>query len=193
MKRMRPCDRCHRHVFATEQTCPFCSAALAPVPESAPLAVPSSASRAQRLALAAALGGQSLLACADAPTDPVLQQGNTTPPQAGNTAGKAGANSTPPVAMPVYGAPVPGGPPVAPPAAGTHATAGGAAPPPAARGPIAVPVYGAPVAGGPASDDDAGVPDAGTPAAGSGGKGAPVPVYGAPVPVYGAPPTPRKD
>jgi hypothetical protein len=183
MKRLRSCEGCARHVFETERVCPFCLTELAAVvPRELP-AVPIGASRAQRLALAAALGGQGLVGCA--------QEQAALP-------------------MAIYGAPVAGN--VAPPSVPTPAgQSGGATRPPAAgrgggavpdAGGVAVPVYGAPLAGqaapippppdaAAAFDEDAGVdepPDASLPR-----DGGPMvhPVYGAPIPEYGAPPPPR--
>ena len=191
MTGLRSCDSCARHVFVTEQTCPFCKTPLSAAPEPARVAIPSGASRAQRLALAAAIGSSTLVACADT--------GSATSPNevAGRAANVAGAGGhagsgtqaptagkpAPPgggVAVPVYGAPAPGNPP----------QAGRTAQPAAGRGSVDVPVYGAPVAGSPAEEEDAGVPEAGKAAAGSGGHVA-VPVYGAPFPEYGAPPPPK--
>jgi hypothetical protein len=192
MTRLRSCDACARHVFVTEQVCPFCQAPLAAAPEPARVSIASGASRAQRLALAAAIGGTSLLGCTDEETQTDRVE-MATPiygaPVAGDpsptTAGRGAPDPSPPA--PAYGAPLPGNP--APPAAGSG-------------GDIAAPVYGAPLAGSPAMDDDAGVPEAGAPAAGSGGAGGAggaggfggdvaVPVYGAPLPEYGAPPPPK--
>jgi hypothetical protein len=187
MKRLRSCDSCARHVFVSEQVCPFCLSELAPAADPAPLAIPSGASRAQRLALVAALGTQSLLACADS-REPVAVPvygaplaGNAAPGPAGNAAPTpaAGRGATPPVAVPVYGAPAPLAGQPAPPVAGRGAVPDGG---------VAMPVYGAPIAGQPAGEDDAGV----EPAAGAGGRGGmAVPVYGAPIPEYGAPPPPK--
>lgn len=196
MTRLRTCDACARHVFAAEPTCPFCHAQLAAAPESAPISVPAGASRAQRLALAAAISSSALLGCAQTDADNAQSAGNT------STAGVPAAD--PGTATPVYGAPLAGN--VPPPA-----QAGRAAQPAAGSDSVGVPIYGAPVAGAPADDEDAGVPEAGSggDAAGSGGSGTggavgqagrgavpiagnvAVPVYGAPIPEYGAPPPPK--
>ncbi|HKU40165.1 MAG TPA: hypothetical protein VJR89_18525 [Polyangiales bacterium] len=195
MKRLRSCEGCARHVYASETVCPFCSAALAPSPEPGEVTVPSGASRAQRLALAAALGSSSLLACAQTNTSGLP----VSPPQTAGSApsgqtGTAGTGAVPPrgavdagFATPVYGAPLAGSPA---PSAGRAAPprAGQRAPQPAGQGGPTFPAYGVPIAGQPAPDDDAGVP-----AAGSGGHGGQIaaPVYGAPIPEYGAPPPPK--
>ncbi|HKP58512.1 MAG TPA: hypothetical protein VJV78_17420 [Polyangiales bacterium] len=192
MKALRVCEGCERHVFVSERVCPFCLSELAPAAPRARLPIPSGASRAQRLAMAAAaaVGTTGLLACGE----PEL------------------------VAVPVYGAPLAGNQAVQPPAAGSPA-AGRGAQPAAGRGAPAqdggigspvygapspvygAPVYGAPLAGQPAPppkrpdagiqpEDDAGIPDPGV--AGTGGRGGmPAPVYGAPIPEYGAPPPPK--
>jgi hypothetical protein len=152
---------------------------LAAAPERAVVPVPSGASRAQRLALAAALGSQSLLACAET------------------------RDAEPPITVPVYGAPLAGN--QGAPAAGSAQPAAGRGGGGRfdAGTPLPTPVYGAPapLAGQPApvpppKRPDAGPPpeeDAGTePTAGSGGRGGmAVPVYGAPIPEYGAPPPPK--
>ena len=183
MNRLRSCEGCARHVFVTERVCPFCLTELAEVAVRALPAMPSGASRAQRLALAAALGGQGLVGCAQE------------------------------VAVPVYGAPAPLAGNAAPPSGTTPPGQPGPTHPPAAGrggsgvpdgGGVAVPVYGAPLAGqaappitpaqpdaAAALDEDAGVdepPDASLPR-----DAGPMvhPVYGAPIPEYGAPPPPR--
>ncbi|HET8938589.1 MAG TPA: hypothetical protein VFN67_34325 [Polyangiales bacterium] len=207
MTRLRSCDSCARHVFVTEQACPFCRAPLTAAAEPVRVAIPSGASRAQRLALAAAIGGSSLIGCADTGSATSPDEVAGSPAPTAGAGGHAGSGTKPPTAgraappgggvvVPVYGAPAPGNPP----------QAGRAAQPTAGRGSVEVPIYGAPVAGSPAEEDDAGVPEAGSAAAGSGGRAAPpkagssaagsgghvaVPVYGAPLPEYGAPPPPK--
>jgi hypothetical protein len=180
MERFRTCDECSRHVRAIEAKCPFCghaleAAALAPVPRAT-----GQLSRAQRIALVAAVaGGQLLAACGD------------------DTGGTA---------QPVYGAPAPrAGAGVAGATAGTGDQAGtGAAGRGTAGGGIAVPVYGAPLprAGTGASGSDGKAGSSGS-AAGQGGSGGSAgkpaaagsggaiahPLYGA-APAYGLPPTP---
>lgn len=198
MTRLRTCDACARHVFVTEQSCPFCHAQLAAAPEPAQLAVPAGASRAQRLALAAAISGSALLGCTQDGDN--AQSTDNTATAGAAAAGRSGGNTNQQpggTVTPVYGAPVPGNPP---------GQGGRVAQPTAGNGSVEVPVYGAPVAGAPAEDEDAGVPEAGaggSGAAGSGGTGqagrGPVPVagtvavplYGAPMPEYGAPPPPK--
>jgi hypothetical protein len=207
MTRLRTCDACARHVFATESSCPFCHAQLSAAPEVAQLAVPAGASRAQRLALAAAISGSALLGCAQ-DGDNAQSTDNTStagaPAAGAAAAGRSGGNTSQQpggTVTPVYGAPVPGNPP---------GQGGRVAQPTAGKGnePVAMPAYGAPVAGAPAEDEDAGVPEAGASgaagAAGSGGTSGQagrgsvpqagtvaVPVYGAPIPEYGAPPPPK--
>jgi hypothetical protein len=188
MTRLRTCDACSRHVFATETNCPFCAAALAPV-QAAPIFKLKGLSRAQRFAMVAAVATPLQLAACSNDT------GDTGPAGAGGTSaggtgtGATGANGSAGLGtrgggtpQPVYGAPLPPGTPI--PGAGTG---GGAQP-----------VYGAPVfdAGSPTAgrggssapkagtggtDDE----DAGT--AGAAGRPGPQPVYGAPIPLYGAP------
>ena len=169
MKRLRSCEGCRRHVFVTERACPFCQIELSPAPERAQLPVPSTASRAQRLALAAALGSQGLLA-ACAQTSGGDDGQTVTPvygaPLAGQQAPAAGRSGEIDggFSTPVYGAPVAGSPAPRPPDAG-------------------------------ALDEDAGVDEGGAGSsgagAGGGGHGGTVaPVYGAPIPEYGAPPPP---
>jgi hypothetical protein len=179
MTRLRSCDACSRHVLVTEQSCPFCKHRLAVATMPAPQKLPSGLSRAQRLAVAAAIAsGQALAACADStpmqPDNPAAGTGAS----AGQTAnaGKGAANggiAGQGVAVPVYGAPLAGNPGVGPTAGFTPIPPYGTSPPPPpTAGKKADPV---PDAGAP--DDDAGtttVPDGGHM------------VH----PVYGAPPVP---
>jgi hypothetical protein len=60
---LRVCDACARHVFATETTCPFCAAALAPVPRRPRFKLHPRLGRAQRLAIAGAVAG--LIGCTE--------------------------------------------------------------------------------------------------------------------------------
>jgi hypothetical protein len=187
MERFRTCESCSRHVRAAEAKCPFCDAALDQATLLQVPRGPAQLSRAQRIALVAAVAGGSMLAAC------------------GDDA----------VAMPVYGAPVPrAGAGVAGATAGTGAAGGGGAAAgggTAGRGaagapPIAVPVYGAPVpppagsgggagkagsgaAGAAGSAGTAGTAGASAGAGGAAGHGMVVPVYGA-SPAYGVPPTP---
>jgi hypothetical protein len=151
------------------------------------VSVPSGASRAQRLALAAALGGQGLLGCTETTATPVYGAPvAASPSQPSGGKGVAAGSGGGPVAVPVYGAPLAGQPaPVKP---------------PADAGQMVTPVYGAPLAGQPAprpdaghSEEDAGPADAGVTDAGVTRDGGPMvhPLYGAPVPPYGLPPTPK--
>lgn len=115
MERFRTCDECSRHVRVSEAKCPFCghaleAAALAPVPRA-----PAQLSRAQRIALIAAVAG-SIAGCAD--------DGASNKPSGQGVAGAAAGASA---------------------AGGTSAGAAGkGAAGPGAAGAIAVPVYGAP-------------------------------------------------
>lgn len=197
MTRLRTCDACARHVFATEVSCPFCRAQLVAAPEPAQVTVPAGASRAQRLALAAAISGSALLGCAADGDNAQSADNTSSAPAAGRSGGNASQQPGGTV-TPLYGSPVPGNPP-------SSSQAGRVAQPAAGNGSVEVPVYGAPVAGAPAADEDAGVPEAGAgAAAGSGGASAQagqgsvpvagtvaVPLYGAPIPEYGAPPPPK--
>jgi hypothetical protein len=60
---LRVCEACARHVFATETSCPFCAAVLAPVPNRPRFKLTAQLSRAQRFALAGAVAG--LIACSE--------------------------------------------------------------------------------------------------------------------------------
>jgi hypothetical protein len=62
---LRLCDACARHVFATETTCPFCAAVLAPMPARPRFKLNPRLSRAQRFAIAGAVAG--LIGCSDSP------------------------------------------------------------------------------------------------------------------------------
>jgi hypothetical protein len=176
MTQLRCCTHCARHVLIHERACPFCQRDLPPAAERAPVKIAAGLSRAQRLALAAAIAGQSVAACAET-SEPIPQSmphygaplaGNLAPAAGSGgagqqVAGRSGAAGTTGVAVPVYGAPV----------------------------------YGAPIAGQPSPKPkpDAGVPDVDASDEDAGGvkdAGHVVqPVYGAPIPIYGAP-TPRR-
>lgn len=156
MERFRICDDCARHVRANESSCPFCGHALAEAALPPLVRAPAQLSRAQRIAFVAAIAsGPMLAACGD------------------DDMGKASA----PIAVPVYGAPVPPQQPLAGQggeagksggAAGRNSGSagrnGGAA---GARPPIAVPVYGAPVP--PPAGQGGGAGSAGKGSAGGGG------------------------
>jgi hypothetical protein len=193
MERFRTCDECSRHVRAAEPKCPFCGQELAAASLMSIPRAPAQLSRAQRIALVAAVAG-GLAACGD---DTVGQPG----PKAGT--GVAGASAGTGAAG-ASGA-----------AAGSGAGAGAAGKGAAGSPPVAVPVYGAPFpvpAGSGGSSGGAGKAGSGGAAgaagsagsagtagssAGSGGAagaaGHPMvqPLYGA-SPAYGVPPTPQK-
>jgi hypothetical protein len=81
MTQLRVCDACSRHVFVTEKACPFCNAALGEAPQRTfGQRLRSGMSRAQLLAVAAAVSGQALGACSDT-------KQNDGRPNAGTTAG----------------------------------------------------------------------------------------------------------
>ena len=189
MTQLRSCPGCSRHVLSSELACPFCQCSLDAAPERAQIKVPANLSRAQRLALAAAMAGQAISACAKT-TDPI---GPAVPiygaPLAGNVAPAAGSGSAG-TGQSLAGRN--GG------QAGTTLSAPAYGLPPLPDAGFGTPVYGAPIAGQPgkpvdagvavdsgADDDDAGpTSDAGTRKDG----GAMVqPLYGAPIPIYGAP------
>src|SRR3954467_11311949 len=136
MERFRTCDECSRHVRASETKCPFCGRALHAATLLQVPRAPTQLSRAQRLALVAAVaGGQLIAACGDdaiatpvygAPI-PRAGAGATAGTGAAASGGAAaiggvagrGAAGSPPMGIPVYGAPVP-------PAPGTGGSAGNA-------------------------------------------------------------------
>jgi hypothetical protein len=64
MTRLICCEGCSRHVRASEFVCPFCQREQTPMPAPPVANVPAGLSRAQRLALAAAMAGQALASCA---------------------------------------------------------------------------------------------------------------------------------
>jgi hypothetical protein len=188
MERFRTCDECSRHVRPTEAKCPFCgreleAAALMPVPRA-----PAQLSRAQRIALVAAVAGGGMLAACGDDAGPGTSGPKAGAGVAGQTAGAGvagsisgaagggtaarGAAGAPPIAVPVYGAPVP--PPAGAGGAGAagKSGSGGGTAGKAGSG-------GASGAGG----------TAGTPAAAGSGGSMVQPVYGA-SPAYGVPPTP---
>jgi hypothetical protein len=190
MERFRTCDECSRHVRAMEAKCPFCghaleAAALMPVPRA-----PAQLSRAQRIALVAAVaGGQLLAACGDDSGGnavpvygaPVPRAGTGvagasagTGDQAGTGAAGRGTAGSPGVVVPVYGAPV-----LPPAGSGGSAGKGGGAAGQAGASGSAAGQGGAGGAGG----------AAGKPAAAGSGGAVAHPVYGA-APAYGLPPVP---
>jgi hypothetical protein len=76
MTQLRACDACSRHVFANEKVCPFCNASLAALPErSFGDRLRRGMSRAQLLAVAAAMTGQTLGACTDTPHNDGIPDG----------------------------------------------------------------------------------------------------------------------
>jgi hypothetical protein len=88
---LRVCDACARHVFATETSCPFCAALLAPVRARPRFKMAPQLSRAQRFALAGAFAG--LVGCSDsqAPAQDVPLYGAPIP----NIGGTNGAGGRP--------------------------------------------------------------------------------------------------
>jgi hypothetical protein len=184
MNQLRCCEGCSRHVLISERECPFCQRVLAPLAERVLPNLPAGLSRAQRLAIAAAMASQAMTACAetsDTVAVPIYGApiaGSSSP--AGHGAGGAGGTSTAgrgsdagkagsgPIAIPVYGAPVAG---------------------------FGMAIYGAPIAGQP-SPKDAAPPDqdADSQDAGSARDSGQMvhPLYGAPSPVYGAPIPPKR-
>ena len=134
MTRLICCEGCSRHVRASELICPFCQRAQTPTPALPTLNIPAGLSRAQRLALAAAMAGQALAACAKT-NEPMAivttvdgaPLGGAVAPSAGRAAPAAGSGAAGRDVMflPPYGLPPP--PPLAgraaPPIAG-HASDG---------------------------------------------------------------------
>jgi hypothetical protein len=147
MTQLRACDACSRHVFANETVCPFCSAVLSAAPErTLGDRLRRGMSRAQLLAVAAAMTSQTLGACTDTPQNdgrPPARSGTTGAMDAGGgDSGEGGEGGG--------GAGGAGG------AAGTVSGGmGGAAGGGAGGDQMGQPVYGAPVDAG----DDASEPD----------------------------------
>jgi len=183
MNQLRCCEGCSRHVLISERACPFCERELTPLAERVLPNLPAGLSRAQRLAIAAAMAGQAALtACAETTDGSAMPHYGA--PLAGNSASGSpagsGGGSGRGVAVPVYGAPVAG-----------HA----------GSGVIIAPPYGLPIAGWSSPTKDAGPPDAAPPdqdgdtldASPPRDAGNMVhPLYGAPVPIYGAPIPPKR-
>jgi hypothetical protein len=179
MARLRICDGCSRHVFATASACPFCGVSLAEAPVAPVTGIRAGMSRAQRFALAAAVVGG--VACSEetyatpvygAPFDP--DAGGVT----GGAGGAGGESGNPQAGI--------GG------ASGTNGVAGASGGSSGAGGAgddggFSMPVYGAPFdpdAGQEdASMEDASMEDASEPD----GGGMVTPLYGGAFPVYGAP------
>lgn len=115
---LSPCPSCSRHVRASEASCPFCQALLAPSDGAArsPAASMAAAPRLSRAA-AYALGASLAVAGCSTTTDPNPRDGGTTPDAAGSTDGGVdaatdgsagpddGGNIQPPYGAPAYGAP----------------------------------------------------------------------------------------
>jgi hypothetical protein len=181
MTQLRVCDGCSRHVFITEKACPFCGASLQDaVKRTFGERLRKGMSRAQMLAVAAAVTGQAFGACTDTPNDDGRVAGSSgttagTESSGGSsgTSGGAGAGSGGTAGTVSGGA---GGL-----TGGTGGMVSGGIG--GSGGDLAQPVYGAPVevdAGADASDStDAGDQGEG----GAGGDGMAIPLYGAtPVP-----------
>jgi len=171
MTQLRVCEGCTRHVFLAETACPFCGAALAQAPRrSFGEKLRSGMSRAQVLAIAAAVTGQTLGACSDTASDDGIPGGSGG--SAGDVAGSGGDSGS------GEGGAGSGGDSGAG-AGGGAGMEGGAG---AGAGGMAQPVYGAPV---PDSGVDqpvygAPVPDGGVDDAGDdSGEPMAIPLYGA--------------
>lgn len=94
MTQLRACDACSRHVFANEKACPFCKAVLSAAPERTLGArLRRGMSRAQLLAVAAAMTSQTLGACTDTPPNDGRPDGvgGTGAMDAGGDSGEGGA------------------------------------------------------------------------------------------------------
>ena len=209
MERFRTCDECSRHVRVSEAKCPFCghaleAAALAPVPRA-----PAQLSRAQRIALIAAVAG-SIAGCADdgASNMPsgqgVAGAAAGASAAGGRSAGAAGKGATGPgaagaIAVPVYGAPA-----IPPEKSGGASGAGASGSGSAGQSGAAGAAHGG--SGGSAGEAGAAGSAGNHAAAGSGGAagsaGKPAaagsggvmvhPLYGA-SPAYGLPPVPTPE
>lgn len=129
MTRLICCEGCSRHVRASELVCPFCQREQTPMPAPPVANIPAGLSRAQRLALAAAMASQALASCAKTNETMTAAFPHYGAPLAGNmaSAGRgapaagSGAAGRDVMITPPYGAPPP--PPplagrVAPPIAG---------------------------------------------------------------------------
>ena len=165
MTQLRICEGCSCHVLASERSCPFCQCAL-PAPTARTLAkLPPGLSRAQRLAMAAALaGGQALGACAEK-TDEVFLPPYGLPLARNHSPASAGGGASGTSAA----------------GRGSAASAGGAGRDAA----VSFPPYGVPIAGPPSAPKDAAVPDqyADTDDAAMRDAGQVIhPPYGAPIP-----------
>jgi hypothetical protein len=86
---LRTCHACARHVFATETSCPFCAAVLAPMPVRPRFKLSPRLSRAQRFALAGALVG--LIGC---DSEPVPLYGAPPLPRWDGGTGSGGAGAS---------------------------------------------------------------------------------------------------
>jgi len=174
MTQLRVCDGCSRHVFATEKACPFCSAPLEEAPKRTfGERLRKGMSRAQLLAVAAAVTGQTLGACTDTPNEGT---GHYTGGSSGTTAGTDPGTGGSSNGTGGSGGTVSGGAG----GAGAGGTTGGAGATGGSGGEVGQPVYGAPI------PDDAGADASVEPdAAVSEDGGIMV------IPLYGASPEPR--
>lgn len=94
MTPLRVCEACSRHVLVTEQSCPFCKSALGPAPQrSFGKQLRAGMSRAQILAVAAAVTGQTLGACSDTVTRDGDGDGNAGESGEGGGSGEAGTGT----------------------------------------------------------------------------------------------------
>jgi len=169
MTQLRVCDGCSRHVFVSEKACPFCNTSLREAPKPTfGERLRKGMSRAQLLAVAAAVTGQTLGGCTDTPNEGGGHySGGSSGTTAGTESGSGGSSGTTGGAGGAAGT-VSGG------AGGATGGAGGSG------GDLAQPVYGAPV------PDDAGVDASAEPDGAVSDDGGTMIV-----PLYGASPAPR--
>ena len=176
MMHLIPCPACQRHIYVSETSCPFCSAARDPGQSPAMRRPrPVRMSRAALVALglsSVACGGDTEENAGDSDTEGTATTTTSTVTSAGGNPNDA-ANA-------VYGGPAVSVNAVS---AGGNSSDGG------------VPIYGAPATGGSFGEGGSGAMSAAAGAAGEssdGFGGNPLPDSGSGLPIYGAPPAPDR-
>jgi hypothetical protein len=176
MAELRLCEGCSRHVFTSEQRCPFCARLLSPHTAKAPTLLQAGLSRAQRYAMAAAVASSAAAATSCSKHHEEARGGEAGESSAGTGAGAGAVAGSGAGSSGLAGNT----------AAGTGSGASGTGPEPIPQpmygGGFPQPVYGAPFVD--AGVAGSGAIDAGRPDEDAGQEDTPpaIPVYGAAFP-----------
>jgi hypothetical protein len=90
MAELRLCEGCNRHVFASEQRCPFCATSLPALTPKPQTLLQAGLSRAQRYAIAAAVAGTAATSCSKHHEEAPAGEAGSPAAGAGRGAGSAG-------------------------------------------------------------------------------------------------------